>query len=251
MATEEFERDGYRIFADVLDKQAVARLTDVLTSHKIESDSRAERGSAGLRNILRILDAVRHVANAQEIRSLVEPILGPDSAAVRGIYFDKMPDANWTVPWHQDLTIAVAARIDCPGFGPWSKKAGVWHVQPPAATLAKMMTVRVHLDDCTIENGPVRVVPGSHLCGRGDAKAIADWRRNVPEVACTAPSASALVMRPLLLHASSPAVWPGHRRVLHLEFAAGHLPGGLQWHDWVQPGTMSNRAKSHQGEAID
>jgi hypothetical protein len=38
-----------------------------------------------------------------------------------------------------------------------------------------------------------------------------------------------VLMRPLLLHASSPARAPGHRRVIHLEFAADPLPGSLRW----------------------
>ena len=36
-------------------------------------------------------------------------------------------------------------------------------------------------------------------------------------------------MRPLLLHASSPSRVPGHRRVVHLDFAAVQLPNGMRW----------------------
>jgi hypothetical protein len=32
-----------------------------------------------------------------------------------------------------------------------------------------------------------------------------------------------------VLHASSPATAPMHRRVVHLEFACDPLPGGLEW----------------------
>ena len=42
-----------------------------------------------------------------------------------------------------------------------------------------------------------------------------------------------LAFRPLLLHASSPARQPRHRRVVHLEFAAVELAGGLEWHERV------------------
>ena len=41
---------------------------------------------------------------------------------------------------------------------------------------------------------------------------------------------SVLAFRPLLLHASSAAVTPSHRRVMHLDFAACDLPYGLEWH---------------------
>jgi ectoine hydroxylase-related dioxygenase (phytanoyl-CoA dioxygenase family) len=125
----------------------------------------------------------------------------------------------------------VKERRDVEGFGPWSVKAGVVHVQPPASVLAGMLTVRLHLDDCGLENGPLRVVPGSHKLGVSDAAAIADARNRIAEATCAVGAGSVVLMRPLLLHASSPATVAGHRRVIHLEFAAAELPGGLEWHD--------------------
>jgi ectoine hydroxylase-related dioxygenase (phytanoyl-CoA dioxygenase family) len=103
-------------------------------------------------------------------------------------------------------------------------------VQPPAAVLERMLTVRVHLDPCGVENGPVRVLPGSHTHGRLGTEEIARWREGGAPVPCTCGRGGALVMRPLLLHASSPATLPAHRRVVHLEFAADDLPHGLDWH---------------------
>jgi len=32
-----------------------------------------------------------------------------------------------------------------------------------------------------------------------------------------------------VLHASSPAKSPSHRRVIHIEYASGTLPEGLRW----------------------
>jgi ectoine hydroxylase-related dioxygenase (phytanoyl-CoA dioxygenase family) len=154
--------------------------------------------------------------------------------AVRGILFDKTPDANWKVVWHQDLTIAVRERRHVAGFGPWSEKDGVAHVQPPAALLARMVAVRVHLDDCTATDGPVRVLPGSHRAGRLSAADVERWRAAVPEVVCTVPRGRILAFHSLLLHASSPALEPAHRRVVHVEYAAAEwadLPGGLAWHE--------------------
>lgn len=56
---------------------------------------------------------------------LAAELLGPGARAVRALAFDKRPDANWAVGWHQDRTIAVRVRIETPGFGPWSVKGGV------------------------------------------------------------------------------------------------------------------------------
>jgi ectoine hydroxylase-related dioxygenase (phytanoyl-CoA dioxygenase family) len=103
-------------------------------------------------------------------------------------------------------------------------------VQPPAEVLEQMVTVRVHLDECGLDNGPVQVIPGSHQADRPSAAEIARWREEHEAVPCVWARGGALVMRPLLLHASSPVTLPAHRRVVHLEFAVDELPGGLQWH---------------------
>jgi ectoine hydroxylase-related dioxygenase (phytanoyl-CoA dioxygenase family) len=92
-----------------------------------------------------------------------------------------------------------------------------------------MLAVRVHLDDCGPENGALRVLPGSHREGRLSDADVDRWRAEVPELLCAARAGDALLMRPLLLHASSAAVSPAHRRVLHFEFGAGNLPAGLEW----------------------
>lgn len=104
------------------------------------------------------------------------------------------------------------------------------HVQPPARVLERMLTVRLHLDDCDETNGPLLVLPGSHRGGRLAASEIQRQRTLTPSVACPVPGGGALLMRPLLLHASSASQSPRHRRVIHLEYAAEPLPAGLQWH---------------------
>ncbi len=89
----------------------------------------------------------------------------------RALFRQDPAAANWNLPWHQDLTIAVRARCEVPGFGPWTLKAGIPHVHAPADLLAQMVTIRLHLDDCRLENGPLRVLPGSHAEGKLDAGA--------------------------------------------------------------------------------
>jgi ectoine hydroxylase-related dioxygenase (phytanoyl-CoA dioxygenase family) len=150
---------------------------------------------------------------------------------VRGLFFDKTPTANWNLPWHQDLTIAVRTRRDVPGFRPWTLKGGIPHVHAPADLLGRMVTIRIHLDDCGPQSGPLRVLPGSHASGKLDPGAIATWpsRTGMPAVDVLVPAGGAVIMRPLLLHASASGTDPGHRRVIHLEYAAEELPGGLEW----------------------
>ena len=193
----------------------------------------AVRAKAGglyaVRNLMSVVPAVGELARSREMRRLVEPALGAGAVPVRAILFDKTPGANWKVAWHQDLSIAVRERLDVPGFGPWSVKAGVPHVQPPVGVLERMLTVRLHLDDCGPGNGPLLVLPNSHAAGVLSPDAVRGWRARVPAVACHVPAGGALLMRPLLLHASSAATAPRHRRVVHVEYASGDLPGGLAW----------------------
>ncbi|QJE74121.1 phytanoyl-CoA dioxygenase family protein [Aerophototrophica crusticola] len=149
---------------------------------------------------------------------------------MRATLFDKTPAANWKVAWHQDLAIAVAGRADVAGFGPWSVKDSIPHALAPTEVLERMVALRLHLDDCGPANGALRVVPGSHRLGRLDAAGAVAAAKASGNVACAAAAGDVLLMRPLLLHASPPAEAPGHRRVLHLDYAAGGLPGGLRWH---------------------
>ena len=185
---------------------------------------------AGLRNLLDRFPEIRTLACTPAIRRLVEPILGSEAFAVNATLFDKTPEVNWKVPWHQDLTIAVQRRIDAPGFGPWSVKDGVPHVQPPVAVLENMLAVRIHLDHCGEDNGPLRVIPGSHRCGRLNDAQIQSMRNATPSISLPVDRGGVLLMRPLLLHASSAASSPARRRVIHIEFACGTLPAGLKWY---------------------
>jgi ectoine hydroxylase-related dioxygenase (phytanoyl-CoA dioxygenase family) len=183
----------------------------------------------GARNLLNLAE-VRNLAADRAVRRLVVPIVGESAIPVRALFFDTTPEANWPVLWHQDLTIAVAERQDVEGWGPWSLKAGVPHIEPPTRVLAAMLTIRFHLDDCHADNGPLRVLSASHTEGRLSRDRIRAMRASTPERIVTAPLGSALAMRPLLLHASSPAKRPDRRRVVHIEFAPRDLlPLPLTW----------------------
>lgn len=223
------DASGFAIVLGVLEQDDLALLEQSLPQSTGES--------GGLRNLLDI-PAVAALAESDAIRSLVDPILGRDAFPVRGMLFDKTPAANWKVSWHQDLAIAVRQRSDAPGYGPWSEKAGVVHVQPPVVVLERMLAVRLHLDDSGTGNGPLRVLPGSHRAGALRDADIPRWRSGVVEQVCLVPRGGVLLMRPLLLHASSPAVEPQHRRVIHLEYASCELAPGLEWR-WAGRGVRA------------
>jgi ectoine hydroxylase-related dioxygenase (phytanoyl-CoA dioxygenase family) len=165
---EQLRADGYAIVEGVLNDDAVQRYIEVLRD---DSSKGAQRG--GRRNLLEIA-AMRELAQSETVMTLVRPVLGDGAFPVRGILFDKQDGANWKVPWHQDVTIAVKRHVDADGYGPWSVKEGVQHVQSPSAVLERMVSVRLHLDDCPSSNGALRVIAGSHHMGKLDQNLIAD-----------------------------------------------------------------------------
>jgi ectoine hydroxylase-related dioxygenase (phytanoyl-CoA dioxygenase family) len=224
--------NGFTIVDRYLDLDSIESLIQDLTV----LDLTASR--AGVRNILELVPSIRELAQSQQIRALVAPILGDTVRLVRGIFFDKQPGVNWKVPWHQDLTIAVKQRLDLPDYHPWSVKEGIPHVRPPVAILEQMLTVRIHLDRTNESNGALKVIPGSHCHGRFTDLEIDRQKQNNLVVSIDCEAGGILLMRPLLLHASSMATRsnqftansPMHRRVIHLEYAATQLAEGLEWY---------------------
>lgn len=228
---ERMENDGFAIVPDILSSENVDRLIDEIGSSLRHTMIR--RGNGGIfggRDLLTASAAVREIAESRQVRAVVTPVLGDRALPVRGIYFDKTETANWAVAWHQDRTIAVRQKIDVDGFGPWSTKAGIPHVEPPIAVLENMLTVRLHLNHCGPENGPLLVIPGSHRRGRIDGSQAVGLAATSNVEICEVRRGGGLLIRPLLLHASHKATEPGHRQVLSLDFCALKLPGGLQWH---------------------
>jgi hypothetical protein len=217
---EKIERDGFAIVPRVLDEAQCLELISVL----------GPIAGAGRRGLLAV-PVIGTLARSEQLLNLIRPHVPIEPVPVRTIYFDKSPDANWLVTWHQDLTLALKKRVDTEDFGPWSVKEGVPHVQPPVDLLEKMLTIRLHLDNADETNGALRVLPGSHRLGRLSSKRIQELRSRRADFLCAVSAGDALLMRPLLLHASGRSQSERHRRVLHIEYAGFALPAELQWHE--------------------
>ena len=189
-------------------------------------DATETRG-AGSRRLLQLAWCS---ALAQKVMSHpeVRRALPPRARAIQCTFFEKSAARNWLVPIHQDLSIPVARRLDHPALAGWSEKEGVVFVQPPDEILAQLLAVRVHVDQCSINDGPLRVVPASHELGRVDPDHAANLGRT-EGLAVPANRGDALLMRPLILHASSKSSGASLRRVLHFLFGPDALPYGLAW----------------------
>lgn len=176
------------------------------------------------------IDSLRPFLSPQgSIGSIAANVLGPTSRPVRAILFDKTAEMNWSLAWHQDRTICVQKRIAVDGFGPWTIKGGMQHVAPPFDLLARMVTLRVHMDDVPSTNAPLMIAPGSHADGRIPVDAIGEVVRRCGTRVCIAEAGDVWLYATPILHASEAATEPVRRRVLQLDFAAEDLPGGLEW----------------------
>lgn len=183
----------------------------------------------GTRHLEAVLPQLRSLLTTEPWAGFLAPFFPGPPQLVRTLYFNKTPGANWGVAWHQDKTIAVQQRREIDGFGPWSMKQGVIHVQPPSEILAQILTLRLHLDDTDAENGALQVMPGSHRHGVLSRVELEQFKQERSSETCCLKAGDVLLMRPLLLHASRKSQTERDRRVIHLELTYQELPSGLQW----------------------
>ena len=209
--------------------EVTALLACVESAPAASPNFRRSQDVFAIRNLLGEIPALGPLLATSALRNLLASMFPAGCHLTKAIYFDKPAQSNWLVAWHQDLMINVANRADVPGFGPWTAKAGWVAVQPPVAVLENTVTLRLHLDDCDATNGALKVVPGSHNLGVIPAETIASHTGTA--AVCAVPAGGAMLMKPLLLHASNRSTSARPRRVIHLEFSAEELPAGLAWRE--------------------
>jgi len=216
------QEQGFGIIPSVLAQQDVDDLLEVL------SQANLPRSRAGVRHAMK-LATVAAMARGSRLLEITQQILGSSAFPFRATLFDKSPTANWLVVWHQDTALPLRERRDTPGWGPWSVKDGVIYAHAPANALSQVLALRVHLDDSTSENGPLRVLPGTHTVGVLTDEALHDLSTRIAVVDCLVPRGGVLAMRPLIVHASSKSQSEAPRRVLHIEYASSmNIADGLK-----------------------
>src|SRR5262245_57711680 len=215
-----FSRDGAQRLHSAVCKAALREIENALVGLR--------PGYAGIR-LFGIAALGPFLTPTGPMGAVAATVLGAKCRAVRGLLFNKTAATNWSLGWHQDRTIAVRERIEVDGFGPWTVKDRVLHVSPPFDLLARMVTLRVHLDPVPATNAPLLIAPGSHRLGRIPETEVPHVVRRCGTVECLADAGDIWLYATPILHGSKAALEPAQRRVLQVDFAVGELPGGLRW----------------------
>jgi len=207
------ENDGFAIIPEVLSSLEVGDLVEGL------SWAAGRRSRAGIRHALE-LTFVAELARRPKLLESARAVLGPAAFPFHATLFDKSSRSNWLVAWHQDTALPVRECREVEGWGPWSVKEGVVYVHAPATALSQVLALRVHVDDSTAVNGPLRLLPSTHTLGVLNDDRIHELSTSIAPVEGVVPAGGVLAMRPLLVHASSKSKADRERRVLHIEYAA-------------------------------
>ncbi len=196
--------------------------------NEVKKSQEAELKS-GIRAADKKFKSIKALSNSEQFINLASPILDSKPEIVRVIYYDKTPEKNWLVTWHQDKTIALDSKEEIEGWGVWSIKDNIHHVQPPLDVLNKMVTFRLHLDDADRDNGCLKVIPQSHHLGILSQSELTDVVNSKEPYLCEVEAGDLVIMKPHTLHSSSKSVKAKHRRVVHIEYSNYDLPSNLNW----------------------
>ena len=212
MWTEQIINEGFAVIPGVLSQKETAAFIG-----KFES---AHEGyvSAGIRNALGI-ESVNALAHDPRLLGIARGLVGAAARPFRATFFNKSLQTNWLVAWHQDKTLPLQKRQPVFGWGPWSVKQGTIYAQAPEPVLSTILALRVHFEDSTSLNGPLRVLPGTHNLGILTDNSIQELAVRIAPTECTIAGGGVLAMRPLLIHSSSKSRSGNPRRVLHIEYA--------------------------------
>lgn len=190
------ERNGFAIASNVFSQQEMSGLIEDFEAANLT------RSRAGVRHAM-ASPVVAAVAQDERMLALARPALGATAVPFRATLFDKSPESNWLVVWHQDTALPLKQRQEMPGWEPWSVKDSVIYARAPASALNRILALRLHLDESTAENGPLRILPATHSLGVLADDAIHDLAERKPHVDCLVSQGGVLAMRPLVVHASS------------------------------------------------
>jgi phytanoyl-CoA hydroxylase len=148
---EQLDRDGYFVLDNVFTRAEMDELAERIEAHQ-RRHTEAIRGQGGTQGISRAEeitftshlaendDGIRDFVQRPEFVAITTTILGPDVDLYWNQAVFKMPEGEQQFPWHQD-----------DGYTP--------------VTPSPYLTLWLALNDATIQNGCISVLPESHKRG--------------------------------------------------------------------------------------
>jgi ectoine hydroxylase-related dioxygenase (phytanoyl-CoA dioxygenase family) len=227
----QFDANGYlvveRLFPDDLVdelREVTAAFVDGVADGTVEGDKLdAFENGDGVRQLRRIMDPEKvhatydMIMRHEPLVDLVQELLGGTVRFDHGKLNFKPPSGGAAVEWHQD-----------------------WAFYPQ--TNDDMLAVGVMIEDCTLDNGPLMVIPGSHKGpvydhhkdGRFVGGIHSDLLKDVlPEaVALTAPAGSISVHHVRTLHGSAMNKSKVNRPLLLFNYVAVDAFPVFHKYDW-------------------
>lgn len=224
-----FKNEGYATLHNIYSNKEILVLSQWLDLYKNNNTSEVNKDLYAIRQVLKEIPELKNHLFNKKLISVLNTVFKSNYFLNKAIYFDKPKTSNWFVAYHQDLSISVAHKADVVGYTNWTYKKKQFGVQPPINILERTITVRIHLDHTTKDNGALRVIPKSHAKGiiRPNSK---HWDLS-KEIICNVNKGSIMLMKPLLLHASNKTINNERRRVIHLEFNDTPLHKPLKWQE--------------------
>lgn len=195
-----YRLDGYEVISGVVGDEELRRIGAVLET----------AFAASTRLALRHEDIA---AMSQLVRCRVAAVL-PIIAGAQCIschYFNKCDDENWMVPLHRDEYFICNEHVRAGDAAVSTIKEGERFGLYPFPLLRRIIAVRVAIDRISQDNGPLRVIPRSD----GEGFVPSDLDRGVEVLQ---EPGDALIMSPLIYHASGRIAGGGRRRVLHFAY---------------------------------
>ncbi len=225
------QENGFMIVNPIYSLDEIDSLLSVLEEGSQEKTDHSNPHKSpsvfAIRYLFQAIPALVPLVFNQNLKTIIQSQLGVDYFVCKSIYFDKPDTANWLVPYHQDLTIAVAKKVQADYFKNWTLKQNQYGVQPPQAILESNVTIRIHLDKTSKANGALKVLNQSHRQGICRLENVET--ENHLETVCEVEQGGIMLMKPLLFHASDKTTNNERRRVIHLEFSKHTLPEGMEW----------------------
>lgn len=239
----QFAEQGYAVFEGALTGDALALLRDQCDAFVAREDGRMDaagvdtigishRGKRYFANeCQREQPALRQVLLGETMADICRATLGDTAYFFFDQYVVKLAEAGLPFSWHQDSGYVVG------NGGP--------------ADHAPYLTCWCPLDDATIDNGTVRVVPGSHCDGiapherRAGSNDLAVMVDEADAVAIEVPAGSVVAFSSLTLHATGANRTDRPRRV----YLAQYTPEVM-----LNPGTRQLRRNAipllQQGQQV-